>query len=208
MATKRKRAKGGGAKPKGPLADKTRAFSTRITAETRRALETEAKASGYSLSQVAERMLMVGLREKRERDRDDPVRALCFIVAELSALICNFKTENGKPAFDWPSNPFMFQAFKVAIGGFMDSIAPAGDVRSPAEDEPVLVNSTAWGPHDSPEARAAWAVTVLRALYQAARPASARDVLGFEVPSDMANALERDWYGMSRARAALTQKGR
>jgi hypothetical protein len=209
MATKRKRAKGGGAKPKGPLADKTKAFSTRITAETRRALETEKKETGHSISQIAERWIMSGLREKRARERTDPVRALCYVVAELSGLICNMKGEDGKPAFDWRTDPFMFRAYQLAIQGFMDTIAPSGDVVSPAVAHPVLATSTLWGPHDSPEKRAEWAVTVLTALYQTARgDAKASDVLGFNVPADMEIAMERDLYGMADARAALTPKGR
>ena len=209
MAPKKKRAPGGGRKPSGDIHGKSSTLSTRITAETRRALETERKATGLSISQIAERLMMVGLREKRARERNDPVRALCYIVAELSGLICNMKSEDGKPAFDWRTDPFMFRAYQLAIQGFMDTIAPPGDVVSPAVAQPVLATSTFWGPHDSPEKRAEWAVTVLTALYQTSRgDAKASDVLGFNVPADMETAMERDLYGMAQARAALTPKGR
>ena len=42
-----------------------------------------------------------------------------------------------------------------------------------------------------------WAATALLALYQTARPVKASDVLGFDVPIEMATAMERDLYGMA-----------
>ena len=209
MAPKKKRAPGGGRKPAGDIHGKSSTLSTRITAETRQALETEAAASNRSISQVAEWLMKSALREKRARERPDPVRALCYVVAELSGLICNMKGKDGKPAFDWRTDPFMFRAYQLAIQGFMDTIAPSGDVVSPAVAQPVLATSTLWGPHDSPEKRAEWAVTVLTALYQTARgDAKVSDVLGFHVPADMETAMARDLYGLADARADLTQKAR
>ena len=43
MAPKKKRAPGGGRKPAGDIHGKSSTLSTRITAETRQALETEAR---------------------------------------------------------------------------------------------------------------------------------------------------------------------
>ncbi len=210
MAPKKKRAKGGGAKPKGDIHGKSATLSTRITPETRQALEREARASHRqsSISQVAERLIMAGLREKRAKDRDDPVRALCYVVAELADLVCNLKGEDGKPVLDWRTDPFTFQTYKLAIQGFMDEIAPAGEVVSPAVAHPVLASSTLYGPQVSPEKRAEWAVIVTTAHYQTAKAKKASDVLGFDVPTDMATAMERDLYGMAQARDALTPKNR
>src|SRR5262245_39915466 len=50
----RKRAAGGGRKPKGHIKGKFATFSTRITPETRAALEREAARNGRSLSQESE----------------------------------------------------------------------------------------------------------------------------------------------------------
>lgn len=55
--TKRKRAPGGGRKPRGPFSGKLTTFSTRITKETRTLLDADARASGQSVSQAAERIL-------------------------------------------------------------------------------------------------------------------------------------------------------
>ena len=60
----------------------------------------------------------------------------------------------------------------------------------------------------SPEKRAEWAVIVTTAHYQTAKAKKASDVLGFDVPTDMATAMERDLYGMAQARDALTPKNR
>jgi hypothetical protein len=203
MTNKRKRAPGGGRKPAGDIHGKNAAFSTRITAETRMALETEAKAVRQSISQVAERLLVLGLKVKREHKRDDPMRALCYIVAELAELICNFKNPDGKPAFSWRTNPFMFETLKLAIQKFMDTIKPTGDVRSPIEDEPALTNSTLWGPHDTPQARADWTVMILWHILQTAKPMSARQIFGFDLTLEAASDIERTAYSMARARAAL-----
>src|SRR5262245_15072980 len=114
----RKRAPGGGRKPRGDIRGKSATLTSRITASTALALGPEAAASGRSISQVAERMIELGLDRQKERERDTPVKALCYIVAELSALICCFKKEDRKP-FEWLTNPFMFEAFKLAIQRFM-----------------------------------------------------------------------------------------
>ena len=61
MVKARKRGPGGGRKPKGDITGKGERFSTRITAETREALDREAADSGQSVSQVAERLLRFAL---------------------------------------------------------------------------------------------------------------------------------------------------
>src|SRR5262249_51311773 len=81
VAKARKRRPGGGRKPKGVFAGKREWFSTRITPETRAALEQEVAAKpGQSISQVAERLLVHGLDEQRWRNNHRPLRALCFAI--------------------------------------------------------------------------------------------------------------------------------
>jgi hypothetical protein len=65
MVMKRTRAPGAGRRPMGNIKGKTKTFATRITAETRRALEVAAKRNGRSLSQEAEIILRVGLRDEK-----------------------------------------------------------------------------------------------------------------------------------------------
>jgi hypothetical protein len=164
----------------------------------------EARAGGQSVSQVAEQLLRLGIKTKRERERPDAMRALCYIVAELSELVCNFKAADGKPVFDWRTNPFMFEAFGLAIQKFMDVIKPAGDIRSPREDEPGLANSTIWGPYDTPHARAEWAVMILWHNLQSVEPERLKaDMFSVPLSIDALTDMERTAYGMARAREDL-----
>src|SRR5215467_1967926 len=80
----RRRAPGAGRKPAGPIAGKLSNFSTRITNETRLALEAQAGASGQSISQIAEQMIRLGLGTVAERERSNPTQALAFFIAELA----------------------------------------------------------------------------------------------------------------------------
>jgi hypothetical protein len=199
-----KRKAGPGRKPAGTIRSKISNFSTRITAETRQALETEARAAGQSVSQIAEQFLRLGIRTKRDRERPDAIRALCYVVAELSELLCNFKAADGKPAFDWRTSPFMFEALRLAIQKFMDQIKPAGDARSPIEDEPGLANSTLWGPYDTPDARAGWAVMILWHNLQSIKAERlTADMFSIPLPLDALTDMERTAYSMARAREDL-----
>jgi hypothetical protein len=170
----RKRAPGGGRKPKGRISGKSATLSTRITPGIRQALESE-RGGQQSISQFAEEMIELGLIEKRRRDRPDSIRGFCHIIAKLATETCAFKGADGKPAFDWLTNPFMFQTFKLSIQKFMDGITPAGEMRAPAEDEPILANSTVWGPHNTPEERADHVATAIsRELHRALPVAAAK----------------------------------
>jgi hypothetical protein len=71
MAKKRirKRIPGGGSKPQGPFAVKRSTFATRITAETRQWLEVEAERLGWSLSQVAERVIVTQMKQSKTKPK-------------------------------------------------------------------------------------------------------------------------------------------
>jgi hypothetical protein len=202
-ATKRKA--GPGKTPSGPIRGKSSNFSTRITAETREALESEARARGYSMSQVAEQFLRLGIRTKRERDRPDAMRGLCYVIAELSELVCNLNPEGPLP--DWRTNPFMHEAFALAIQKFMTEIRPSGDVRSPIEDEPRLANNTIGGPYDTPQARAEWATMILWHNLHLKPERLAPEMFGIPLPIDAITDMERTAYNMARAREDLQISG-
>jgi hypothetical protein len=163
----RKRAPGGGRKPAGAFSGKSATLTTRLTPGTRQALETE-RAPGESISQFAESMIAIGLDETRRRTRPDALRALGQMIGELASVTCALKNAEGEPAFDWLTHPFFFRALQLAIGKFMDGIAPAGEIRSPIEEAPALAKAMIWGPHDTPEELADFvARAVLHALYSA-----------------------------------------
>jgi hypothetical protein len=77
--------------------------------------------------------LALGLDTRMKRQRDDPIRALCYLIEEISLAVCGFIAPGGKPLFNWRTNPFLFQAFKVAIIQLLDGLKPNGEIRSPLE---------------------------------------------------------------------------
>jgi hypothetical protein len=109
-----------GRKPKGEFAGKQANFSTRIQPETRMALEAEAKATGLSISQLAERLLINGLKERRTAEKDPAMRALCFLIAQLARHVV------GPTGADWRSAPFFYEAFKFAVVQLLDALDPPG----------------------------------------------------------------------------------
>jgi len=162
----RKRRPGGGRKPQGNIQGKGENFSTRITAETREALEREASASGQSISQVAERLLMLGLREKTKRDR--PLRALCYVIEQIALGLSSGRWMDPAefPVVDvstrrplrlraavesmrdeWRTEPFNYRAFKIAVGMLLNALEPKGELKSPHPAEEIdkyLANAPAF----------------------------------------------------------------
>jgi hypothetical protein len=200
---KRRRAPGGGRKPMGAFRAKSATLTTRITPGIRQALETE-RESGESISQFAERMIDLGLKETRRRRTPDTVRALGQMIGELASVTCAFKNAEGEPAFDWLTHPFFFRALQLAIGKFMDGIAPAGEIRSPIDEEPALANALIWGPHDKPEELADFvARAVLHALYSAA-PRGARQPT-VEERFGLPNATAEEEARLARTQGTLSQ---
>jgi hypothetical protein len=126
----RKRKPGGGRKP---IYGKTSTFSTRITAETRGALEAEAAEARprQSISQAAERLLRLGLEVKRNRELDDPVRALGYVIRTI-AEFCKSTTKDGRDC-DWRNDPAVFEAFRFALGTFLERLRPPGKIDTSAE---------------------------------------------------------------------------
>ena len=101
-----------------------------------RRLSARLKATGLSISQLAERILVAGLSKRRENDRDKAMRALCFVLAETAHQVVgahefNEETKTEAPMFNWRSDPFFFRAFKLAVGQILDALEPRGNVRAP-----------------------------------------------------------------------------
>lgn len=116
----RKGAPGAGRPPRGDIKNKVETFTTRITAETRRALEASAKEHDRSLSQEAE----IGLRNYLEKPSGAVRnRALAYIVCNLAAGI---EAQTGK---DWRSDVFSSMALRGAIEAVLLHFAPAAEER-------------------------------------------------------------------------------
>jgi hypothetical protein len=125
----RKRAPGGGRKPRGEGAAVH--FNTRIAPEIRRRLERDAKRNKRSLSHEIEERLKdsIGIGKP-----DEQIRALCYLIGRLADLLACMErgtalhaiaTQNA--GFDWRSNRADFEAFKSAIVRLLDYLAPSGE---------------------------------------------------------------------------------
>jgi len=153
VAKARKRRPGGGRPPKGVFGGKTEWFSTRITPETRAALEQEVAARGHPIPQVAERLLVLGLDAQRRRDSYRPLRALCFAIERI-ALEANgngrwvdpnrlknspglqkYPVEIRESLFNqWRTDPFRYRAFRLAVASLLTNLEPKGEMRNPFGD--------------------------------------------------------------------------
>lgn len=111
----RKRAPGGGSKPKGPFKGKTATLTTRITAETRRALEAAAKRSRRSLSQEAEHLLRGAMQKPPGEPRN---RAMAHAVAVLAQ-----KIEDGTRK-TWLDDAFTNQSLRLATDALLHHCGP------------------------------------------------------------------------------------
>ena len=112
----RKRGPGGGRKPRGEFKGKTATLTTRITPETRRALDSAAQKSGRSLSQEVEYRLGQSLLKNRDRRGD--VRALGEAIAML--LECVERATEAR----WGDDAFTCRALQHGIEFLMSHFGP------------------------------------------------------------------------------------
>jgi hypothetical protein len=126
----RKRAPGGGRKPRGEYAGLSTTLSLRMPADMRAQLERSAakrrSGKGWSLTQEILRRLQRSLERERDERRDPPSRAICYLLAEvISAVASNTVGPN------WRSDPWSFRAIKLAFGQVLDALEPTGKIRAP-----------------------------------------------------------------------------
>jgi len=98
----RKRAPGGGRKPKGEIRGKSAVFSTRIRPETRKKLDAAAKAKNISLSQEVERRLVDSFGIGREQNKY--LAALFYLMSKSAEAL----------GPNWEADAWKRQAFKAA----------------------------------------------------------------------------------------------
>jgi hypothetical protein len=113
---------------------KTSSFSTRITPETRALLEAEARLSRLSLSTTVERLLRLGLTEKEKLSKENPLRAIFYLMGLLTERIP--AGLGADPKYNWRTNPFMFEAFSVAVRYLLDALRPPGEIIAPPPPPP------------------------------------------------------------------------
>lgn len=129
---KQKRAPGGGRKPKGEFSDLTSPLSFRMPASMRKQLEAARRKSGRSTTQEMLWHLRNSLNENRRRARDPALQALLYLIAEAAdGVTCPVGMHVAGMRPLWRSDPFLFRAFKLAVGKLLDALEPAGEIKPP-----------------------------------------------------------------------------
>lgn len=119
------RRKGAGRKPTGRAKV---AMLIRMAPDVRARLERAAELSEQSLSAAAEELLNYALRSAAQPDQQ--TRALCFLVASITAFARALEAKKSGHEFDWHGSRFDFEAFKHALIEILDHVAPAGSAES------------------------------------------------------------------------------
>jgi hypothetical protein len=119
---KRKRAPGGGRKPKGPISGKSAWLSTRISNDTRQRLDQAAKQNDRSLSQEIELRLR---RSFAEKVSDPYLKGLAFLIRQAAEAI-----PTSQPL---QSSPYKFAVFKAAVDMLLTHLTPPGPIEPPPE---------------------------------------------------------------------------
>lgn len=214
---KRKRRPGAGRKPKGPIKEKKENFSTRITAETRDALERESVETGYSISQIAEWLLRTSLEAKHRRRTMRPIQALSFLVERVALAASNATYIKAPGRLDeriarWRVDPFAFRAFKVAVLMLFDFLEPQGPTISPLRANNP--RGIAARPHltdqewqrigqffETPEVHGAYIFSRLLSELLAEQPTDLRKVM-MSSP-EQSEIASNEFYGIQHARRDL-----
>jgi TraY domain len=150
----RKRAPGGGRKPKGPISGNAGWLQARITEDLRARLEHAATSNGRSLSQEAQTRLQESFdlpSKMREAWGPAEVRALAQLVSRVVRSVqvsvgANPFAEAGDLA--WHRNAFTHAAVHAAISILLANYKPTGAVETP----PEVKKRAGWVPPDQAEA--------------------------------------------------------
>jgi hypothetical protein len=133
----RKRASGGGRKPKGEFSGKSAVFSTRITPDLRKALDREAEKRGHSLSQEIEQLLWESIKMPARELRawgPPPHIGLARAVSMLSQRV------ESVTGTRWQEDAFAFETLRRAIDIFLvHLLAPAAWREEGPFNVPALV---------------------------------------------------------------------
>lgn len=135
----RKRAPGGGRKPKEGRASP---LSLRMPDEMRAALEASAAKrkpgkSGLLSEEILHRLRLSFVRERDER-RDPASTALCRLLTEVILAVAN-STVGPQ---DWRSDPWAFEAVRLAFDQILLRLKPPGEMRAPATRQGVWAAGT------------------------------------------------------------------
>jgi hypothetical protein len=185
---KRKRAPGGGAKPRGPFKGKSATLTTRITPETRAELEHSAQKQGRSLSQEVEFRLKAFVGQTRKPAH---IRSLAEAV---SVLVTRIEQRTGRR---WLNDPFTADAARQGITALLTRISPAssGPVLVPPDIESYAVKFPSLGvTFKSPMSLGAFEAEVLLYGIENAPLSNYEGGLTFPAPEGL-SSIRRDLFG-------------
>jgi hypothetical protein len=192
----RKRAPGGGRKPKGTVPMRSQ-VGVRMPDDMRAQLEAAARKRGHSLSDELLARLRASFARDDEQQRDPLARALNSLIFRIARDVRMFTRSK-----EWTRNPFAFRAFKLGVAKLLDAFDPPGDIHAP-----VFEND--YRPFEAPEDLAAMAADTLLTWLFYARPLSKdrKTQLEQELQLD-SGPYERELYELLRVRNYLLPKMR
>jgi hypothetical protein len=124
-------------KPRGVFSGLMSPFSVRMPEAMRKELELSAKRRSratrrtWSVGQELLLRLRYSFNREQDESRDPSARALNFLFAELADRVhLGLAAAN---SINWRSDPFVFRAFKLAVGKLLDALEPPGDVKRPPD---------------------------------------------------------------------------
>jgi hypothetical protein len=219
----RKRAPGGGRKPKGATPARSQ-LTVRMPDDVRAELEAAARRRNHNLTDEVIGRIRASFAREYEQKRDPATRALLFLISQLAEQV------HMNSPIEWHQNPFMFKAFKLAVARLLDALEPSGKIQSPSGDvargylevargtkekpAPVLAQWFVDAQHETPEKTAVVvADSILRLFFGGSlneHLPHLRDLAAKypenEIYRALSDNLERDRYRMSHARCALQLK--
>jgi TraY domain len=139
MTNKRKRAPGGGRKPKGPIGGNASWFQARITEDLRVSLERAAAENGRSLSQEAQVRLKESFDLPAELQKAWGPPEVKELAQLVSRVVRSVQTSVGADPFEtagdlaWHRNPFTHAAVRTAIETLLAHHKPEGSFGIPPE---------------------------------------------------------------------------
>jgi hypothetical protein len=181
MVKHRKRAPGGGRKPKGEFDRLSATVTMRMPEDLRERLVRAADNNDRSITQEVLRRLHDSFTRDRSKERDPAMRALCFLIAETAHQVAGPPVTNKDgteaPMFNWRSNPFFFRAFKLAVGQVLDALQPPGDANDGPRVQLKLFPNVETATQEEGDSLAAWFMRSFESP-QARADYAARHVLG------------------------------
>jgi hypothetical protein len=160
-----------GRKPAGPLANNTSQLTIRMPDDLRAELEESANKRGWSLTQeLLWRVRSSYTRQRGEARRSPATRAICFLIANVADRLSLDRPETSA----WYHDPFMYRAFRLAVGHILQALEPPGEIKNPYEGRVRIRTGAQAPPPETPEEVAR--DTAAGLLYQAYHPSNMQAV--------------------------------